>query len=191
MADINLLQNQLKDTTEVSKKRTQLVSVISFVVLVLLVAVNVLLYLRTKSINTEVGTVTAENVQLQAEITNGSELLTQAQAYQAQLSNLDLLLDSHIAITPLMQELSNYTYQRTIFTGIDIDHALRRIHLEGRVDNYEGLGKLLLGLSTSPNFSNVELRTVVAANDEATNGFNFSIDMNAVTGLFVFNPSSN
>ncbi|HEX9503784.1 MAG TPA: PilN domain-containing protein [Patescibacteria group bacterium] len=188
MAEINLLQNQLKDTTLVARKRTQLVVVLAALVLVVLVVIALGLYFLTQKLNTQTSGLTADNAKLQSQINNGDKELTGAKTYQAQLSNLDLLLKNHISITRLLEEMGKYTYQRAQFLTLDVDQPIRKIHMEGTVANYEGLGKLLLGLSTSPNFSNVKLISIISANSTNTNSYRFSIDMNAAPGLFVNKP---
>lgn len=187
MPEINLLQNQLKDTTLVARKRTQLVVVLASLVLVLLLIVGGGLYLLTDKLNTQVTELTVDNAQLQDEINNGDKELTGAKTYQAQLSNLDLLLKNHISLTPFLEELGKYTYQKAQLTSVDVDQAIGKIHAEGVVGSYENLGKLLLGLSTSPNFSNVKLITVMAATTPA-GSYNFSIDMTAASNLFIPKP---
>lgn len=181
MPEINLLQNQLKDTTLTAKKRTKLTAVISFVVLLLLIGAIVALYLMAKQIDAQTLAVTTDNLKLKNQIALEDAKLNEAKAYQAQLINIKLLLKNHIAITPFLDELAKYTYLQAQFINVDVAQDLGKIHLEGAVDSYDGLGKLLLGLSTSSNFSNVKL---IAVQMSAANVYTFSIDLSVAPNLF-------
>jgi Tfp pilus assembly protein PilN len=183
MADINLLQNQLKDTTLVAKKRTRVVVVLSALALILLVGVGGVLYFLTDSKNKETSALNTDNARLQQQINSGDQELTEAKQYQAQLSNIDVLLNNHIAMTPLLEEMGKYTYQRAQFLTVDVDEAVGKVHAEGLVESYENLGKLLLGLSVSGHFENVKLLSVAQAAGEG-GGYTFSIDFFAQPELF-------
>lgn len=131
-------------------------------------------------VDMQTAAVNSENLTLKEQIDLEDTKLKEAKVYQAQLSNIKLLLKNHIALTPLFEELSNYTYLKARFSSVDIAQDLARIHLEGAVDSYDGLGKLLLGLSTSKNFSNVKLITV----QQGENEYTFSIDLSVAPNLF-------
>ncbi|MBX4186926.1 MAG: hypothetical protein KW802_01550 [Candidatus Doudnabacteria bacterium] len=185
MPEINLLQNQLKDTTHVGTTRSKVVTFLALAFLVVMGGWGALLYMRTQSLTQQVGQVSGENVTLRQQIESGDEKLENARAYQAQLSNLKLLLKDHVFITPLLEELSKYTYLRASYSSLDVSQDLNKAHLEGTVESYDSLGKLLLGLSLSKNVNNVKLLTVQAATEAANNNlYNFSIDFTVKPEIF-------
>jgi hypothetical protein len=187
MPEINLLQNQLKDTTLVARQRTQLVAAISAVVLILLIISGGGIYLLTKNTQEKVAKVIEDNDKILKQINEQDRYLSDAKSYQAKLSNIELLLKNHVAVAPLLDEFEKYTYQQARFISADVAQDLGKVHLEGVISTYEGLGKLLLGLSTSPNFKNVKLSTVTPSNQQNFNGYTFAIDLNVVPGLFSIN----
>jgi len=95
-----------------------------------------------------------------------------------------LLLKNHIYLTNLFNELEQNTYLRARYDTLDLNQDTGKIHMEGVVDSYNGLGKLLLGLGTSPHFRSVKLITVMPATS-TTSGYQFSLDV--VASLDVFN----
>lgn len=190
MADINLLQNQLIDTTYVSYRRTLIVFWVTIFILFFVVAGCVGYYFMTQTTNDKIGAIAHENTNLQNEINKQELGLKDAQAYQAQLSNIELLLKNHIYFSPLLAELEKYTYLRAQFHSVDVLQQTGRIHLEGSVESYNALGKLLLGLSTSPNFVNVKLLAVLPS-AEKNSGYTFSIDMIGKPNLFTNNSTPN
>ncbi len=180
MPEINLLQNRLQDTTYVSTRRTQVVVYLSGFLLLLICGAGVALFTLTKDINAETAEVLKNNMDLQKELTEGNLRLTDATAYQAKLSNINTLLSKHILISPLLAELEQYTYLKARFTNLDVDQLTGHLHVEGVVDSYQGLGKLLLAFSTSPNFKDVKLLSVTPTDG----GYTFGIDMSAKSELF-------
>jgi|GEM_PF-2132058 hypothetical protein len=184
MPDINLLQNQLKDTTAVALARTKAAIWILAIVLILLAATAGIFYYLTADINKKTAVTVLENNKLDQKISEQTQGLTDAKSYQAQLSNIALLLKSHVALTPLLYELGKYTYLKAQYVNVDVAEDTGRIHLEGLVDSYQGLGKLLLGLSTSQNFRNVKLLSV-APSGGVTFGYSFAIDLTANQAIFL------
>ncbi|MBX4191536.1 MAG: hypothetical protein KW804_01925 [Candidatus Doudnabacteria bacterium] len=187
MPEINLLQNQLKDTTLASRQRTQLAALVSGMVLVLLIVCGVILYLLTQAKQTKIAEITEDNNKTLERINENDKNLSEAKAYQAKLSNLDLLLKNHIMISPLLREFETYTYKQAKFVTLDVAEDTGKVHLEGQVSSYEALGKLLLGLTTSTNFRNVKLATVIPSSTDNSNNYIFSIDLNVNTNIFVPN----
>ncbi len=180
MADINLLENQLKDTTIVASRRSMLVIWVLTLVLVLLVVGGGAFYLFTRTLTTETTELTADNERLQKEIQRSSEDISKAKILQAKLANADLLLKNHIYISPVLDEIEEFTYKLSRYANVTVKET-GKIHLEGSVSSYSDLGKLLLGLSTSKYFESVQLLAVVTAD----NGYGFSVDMKASNELYI------
>lgn len=181
MADINLLQNQLKDTTLTASRRSMTAIWILTFVLVVLVLGGGALYLLTRNLTTESSQLTTDNTRLQKEIQNSSEDIDKAKVLQAKLSNASLLLKNHIHISPLLDEIEEFTYRASKYVNISIDEV-GLIHLEGTVSSYSDLGKLLLGLSTSEYFESVRLLSVAGGSE--ANTYHFSINMKATAELY-------
>ena len=184
MADINLLQNQLKDTTMVAVQRTKLAIWVLLAVLIVLGGISGALYFVTQSTQKKLTAVVSANNDLQKKIDTQESGLSSAKAFQAQLANVTLLLKNHLLVTPVIDELGKYTYLKAQYLNFDVDQQTGRMHLEGVVDSYTGLGKLLLGLSGSQQFKNVKLLGV-SPSDTSANGFHFSIDLVANEKLFI------
>lgn len=184
MADINLLQNKLKDTTQTSSRRTSIFATISGLILLLLVGACVGLYFLTKDVKQKTESLMATNIDLKRQLNNQKQGLADAKAFQAQLSNIKLLLEHHISLSAVFDELGKFTYQRAQYVTLDVGEDSSRAHLEGRVTTYNDLGKLLLGLSLSPKFKDVRLLTISPSRDNLQ-GYAFVIDMNIVPDLFV------
>ena len=66
MADINLLQNKLKDTTQTSSRRTSIFATISGLILLLLVGACVGLYFLTKDVKQKTESLMATNIDLKS-----------------------------------------------------------------------------------------------------------------------------
>lgn len=182
MAEINLLQNRLTDTTNSWKKQGRLILTLLSIVLVGLMVGALVLFFLNQGLKTESATVTSDNQTLQSKLNDQQNSLGDAKAFQAQLVNLRTLIDNHAVMTPLMDELNKVTYTRTQYNTVDINET-RAVHIEGRVDSYADLGKVLLGLSTSSQFNNVRLLSVLPSTG-TSNGYQFSIDLTALTGIF-------
>lgn len=180
MPEINLLQNRLQDTTYVSVRRTKTVVYLALFLLLLILGGGAGLYVLTNDVNTQKTAVLQSNADLQKQLTEGNSKLGNATTYQAKLSNVETLLTEHIFISPLLAEIEKYTYLKARFVSVDLDQSTGKIHIDGVVDSYQGLGKLLLALSTSPNFKNVKLLSV----SPAGTGFTFGVDMVANKDLF-------
>jgi Tfp pilus assembly protein PilN len=183
MAEINLLQNRVKDTTHAWEHQSRLTLTVLIMILILLVAATVLLFVINQRIQTQINEVTNSNQDLQKKLNDQQTNLGSAKQFQAQLSNLRVLLKSHVYLSPLLDELSKSTYAKTVYLNLDVTDA-GKIHLEGRTDSYGSLGKLMLGLATSTKFKNIKLLSVVPSAGKI-NAYSFSIDMNVTPDIFV------
>jgi len=182
MADINLLQNQLKDTTNLSLKRTKIAAWAFAVLMILLAIGGGIFYLLTQDVNDKTAIVTASNIKLQEQVDNQQAGLAGAEAFQAKLSNIELLLKQHVLLTPLLDELAKATYLRAKYLSLDASDETGKIHLEGMVENYNGLAKMLLGLGTSQHFKEIKLLSLGPG--EEKNSILFAVEMNATPDTF-------
>ena len=182
MQEINLLQNRIKDRTDVWSRRSLVIRTFLSLFLVLELAVFGGLLLLTKSNQTGIQQTEAEITAIQSEIDQQRGELVSAQAFQAQLKNIRTLLDGHLYWSAFFDELSRVTFQRAQYMTLSAT-AAGKLHLEGSSGSYQDIGKLLLGLSTSDNFKDVKLLSVSTASGNVTGNYLFSVDMNVLTDI--------
>lgn len=181
MEEINLLQNRVKDSTQIWGRQGRLVVIILSSILGLLLAGDGGLYLLSSSLQKNIDSVSNDTLTIRKVLDEKKKTLGDAVTFQAQLVNLRVLLDQHTVLSPLLEELSKVTYQKAQFFSLDV--AAGKIHVEGKVADYGDLGKLLLGFSTSPNFSGVKLISVGSSSDKVS-GYTFVIDMKASPSIY-------
>jgi Tfp pilus assembly protein PilN len=183
MAEINLLQNRIHDTSGFAWKTQGRVVLAVFSALLVLFALGGggLWFLNNK-ISGEVATVSAKNQELQTQLNEKQGQLGDAKTYQAQLSNLRSLLGNHVYITPLLDEIAKLTYVKAQYNTIDASDS-GVVHLEGKVSDYASLAKLMLGLNTSSNFKNVRLLSVTPSSGKV-NAYVFAIEFSVPSTIF-------
>lgn len=182
MQEINLLQNRVKDTTHTWQSQSKTLLTVLAVLLIIVVGATAVLFLLNNSLQKKIAAVVTNNQSLKVQLDSKQKDLTGAKAYQAQLTNLKTLVNNHIYLTPLLNELSKSTYQRAQYVTLDATDA-GKIHLEGRVANYSDLGKLLLGLSTSAKFKDIKLLSVIPSTG-TINAYVFAVDMSVLPEIF-------
>ncbi len=182
MEELNLLQNRVKDNTDAWQRQGQLFMGILWLVLILLVGGIVVLFLFNRNIAKETADIAAQNQDLEKQINDRQPGVANATTFQAQLLNLKSLVNTHTYLSPLLDELAQSTYTKAQFLTMDASQA-GKIHLEGRVASYSDLGKLILGLNTSGQFTNVKLLSV-APTGGLTNAYEFVIDLQVNPKIF-------
>ncbi|HTL39704.1 MAG TPA: hypothetical protein VL306_02740 [Methylomirabilota bacterium] len=182
MQEINLLQNRLQEKSFAWDRQSKLIITFLSIVFILILGAFGVFYLLNSKVQTQVQTTVAQNQELRKQLDSKQQGLSDAKAFQAQLANIKTLVNSHVYLSPLLDELAKMTYVKSQYfslsAGID-----GKLHLEGRVDNYVDLGKLLLGLSTSSKFKSVQLTSVLPSLGKI-NGYQFSINLTASPTLF-------
>ncbi len=182
MAEINLLQNRLNDTTGAWKSQGRIVlSSLSILLVLFALSGGGFWYLNNKT-EKQLADTGAKNQELQTQLNEKQNQLGNAKTYQAQLANLHTLLGSHVYLTPLLDEIAKMTYVKAQYTTIDVSDA-GTVHLEGRVADYASLAKLMLGLNTSSNFKNVRLLSVTPSSGKV-NAYVFAIEFSVPTAVF-------
>jgi hypothetical protein len=156
MQEINLLENRIKDAHTTWKKHTRIYITILSVILVLIIGGVVLLYLYNNNLVSQKDELVQENQGLKLKLDSNSEDKTAAKNFQAQLGNMRYLVDNHVYFTPFFEELSETTFIRAKYSSLTVSTD-GVVHLEGEVNDYNDLSKLLLGLSTSSKIKNVKL----------------------------------
>lgn len=182
MPEINLLQNRVKDTTFAWQRQIKAVLAVLTLLLILLAVGGIGLMILGRQTNAQTDETTRQNASLQSDLTKQQNELGSAQQFQAQLANLKTLLKQHVFMTSLLDEIEKVTYVKAQYVTIDASNA-GKVHLEGTVSDYNSLAKLILGLNSSEQFSNIELISV-SPSSGATNGYIFSIDMEVAPAIF-------
>jgi Tfp pilus assembly protein PilN len=183
MQEINLLENRVKDTTQVWDKRNQLFITLVVLILILEAGLSIVFYLLAKNTDNRIQTVSAEHSAIQAQINESQVELTGAKSFQAQLKNVRSLVTNHIYWSGFFDEIADFTLTEGVYVNLKAD-TFGVVHLEGQANSYSDLGKLILGLNRSENFDDVKLLAVNPSDNE-TAGFKFSIDLIANKKLFL------
>ncbi len=182
MEELNLLQNRVKDTTHAWQDQSRLAMTILSVILILLLGGVGALIFFNQTIQKQTDDLTLQNQDLQKQINDRQPGVANATTFQAQLLNLKSLVNTHTYLSPLLNELGKFTYNKAQYLTMDANQS-GKIHLEGRVSNYTDLGKLILGLTTSEQFKNVKLLSV-SPTGGTTNAYQFAIDMQVSSTIF-------
>jgi len=180
--EINLLENRIHDTSQVWQNQNKLIMTVLAVILIIVLGLGTVLFLLSQSIVKQTDQVVADNKTIQDKMSSQQADLADATTLQAQLANLHTLINGHVYFSPFLAELSKMTFQKAQYLNLDATPD-GKIHIEGRIDNYTNLGKLVLGLSTSSKFSNVKLLSAVPSTG-VNSGYLFSLNLNASSDLF-------
>lgn len=181
MQEINLLRSQIKDTALIWQRRNRIFTSIFVLILILEIGLAILFFLMAQTTKERKAAVAAENKQTQNQINESQAALVPAKAFQAQLQNLKALVDNHVYWSGFFEELARHTFIKAKFGSVQTDGS-GRVHLEGQVNNYADLAKLLLGLSASEKFHDVELLSSGPTKSEEV-GVLFSVDVGIDTDL--------
>lgn len=182
MEEINLLQNRVRDHSQLWQRQSKLIVGSLSVILALLLGVAGLFYLLGSSVQKNIEALNSETAKINDTMDAKKKTLGDATTFQAELANLKALYAQHTILSPLLDELGKATYQKVQFETLDVVGS-SKIHIEGRVANYNDLGKMLLGFSTSPSFSDVKLSSVIPDTGQVV-GYVFAIDMKANPNIF-------
>lgn len=182
MQDINLLQNKLKDRTEAWEKGNRIMIVIFSTILLALLALGGGLFFTNYQTDKTIEEIKSENADLDRKLDSQQKDVVGAKAFQAQIQNIRLLLNSHLVWTAFYEELIARTLDKTTYSSVRfaIDG---KVHLEGNTQSYDELGKLLYGLSQSEMFTDVKLLNASSGESEA-GGYTFSIDLKVKPEIF-------
>ena len=181
MPEINLLKNEIKNQRAIPLSR---VGSKAIYVMLGLLGLELLIYIGLGIFNYSVKRSIAETERqttaIAAEIGQFDADRNRAILTQIRLKNLAGLLVNHAEWTPVLTELEKYTLQKAVYTAMQVDEVKHTFSLTGVVSSYTEIGKFMLGLAQSPNFSNITLKS--SSQDESgAGGFTFDVDVD-------FNP---
>src|SRR5688572_8593273 len=123
MQEINLLQTRVKDTASTWQKQSRAGLIAITLVLVAILAAGGGIYLLRQNTENKIKALNAENQSLQSELKEKYSNLEEAKAFQAQLVNVDTLLQNHKYSSALFDEISSLTYQRSRYLNITVTEA--------------------------------------------------------------------
>lgn len=182
MQEINLLRNQLKDTTAAWQKYHKIIVTTFAVVLIVEIGLIIVFAIINSHLQRRVSSVKTENAQLQTNLDSKKNQVEDAVSFQAQLKNLRQVVDNHVYFSPFFEELAKYTFNKAYYITLTAD-TNGKVHLEGIVGNYSDLGKLLLGLNSSDKFTQVKLLSATPSVGQLS-GFLFTLDLTVNKDLF-------
>jgi Tfp pilus assembly protein PilN len=183
MQEINLLQTKVKDRTLAFEKSNRIaVALFSLLVVLEILGVVGLVFVSNR-VDKEKANVLAENLKIQANMNSSQSTLDAARGFQAQLKNVRTLLNNHVYWSAFFQNLSSVTPTNVKYTSFTGSLSDGQVVIDGVAPTYPDIGKVILSLSTSKNYSNVKL---TALNPSQTNefGYSFSIKLSAASDSF-------
>jgi len=192
MADINLLKSEKKRGAgleiQFSGSGKPLIWALAAVLVLILITFGIFYYLRSQ-VETELSGVKAAVAGAEQKMQLPPPELENAVKAQSALNALSGLLDKHLHWTNLWDELGKSTLKTARYLSISATTEKSDFVIEGRVENYEQLGKLMLGLQESKSFTDVQLVSSGPGKGEAT-GVEFSIDVKYDPELLLDKPDS-
>lgn len=186
MGEINLL-NQ-RDKTIYRSRLPHAGNKIPLWILIGLVAVEMIVYGTLfswkKSIDSEILKVQASVNQLDDKLNSSKVDINNAVAAQAALTSFSSLLDNHLHWTLLWSELGKVTLKKAHYISMQGTVVSDQFVVKGEVSNYTDLGKVILGLETSKNFSEVKLVSSSPAEGDKV-GVQFEIQVTVKHSIFL------
>lgn len=181
MQDINLLQSKLKDKSETWDRRNNVIIVVFVIITLVVLAAGGFLYFLNQNAKKKTADLKTQNTSIQTKLDSSQGDLAEARGFQAQVQNIELLLNNHIYWTPVFDEIQKTVLKEAYYANMQATTD-GKMHLEGITGSFEQVGKLILSLSTSPNLKNVKL-LAIQQNSGQQSGFRFGIDLEANTQL--------
>jgi Tfp pilus assembly protein PilN len=145
------------------------------------------LYILSRNASKQTLTLKDENARLQTSINTGEKDIIPARNLQAQLKNMQTLLNGHVYWSSFFSQLGAVTPLKAEYTSFNGGISDGRVRFEGVAPSYTDVGKVLLSLSTSGKFSNVRLISVNPSAGEIF-GYAFTVEATALNPLFKKTP---
>lgn len=183
MAEINLLQQERK--SRIPANPVQVSGSIVLWILVGVIAVEMGayggLYYWKQRIDTATTNLEVSMVQMDKKLKDSQTDVNQAVKSQFILNTFGTLLGSHTVWTMLWDEISKTTLKSARYVGLQATAERNKMVISGEVANYTEVGKVMLALRGSSNFSSIELVSSVPSTGQEV-GIRFEISV-------VFNPA--
>jgi Tfp pilus assembly protein PilN len=174
MQDINLLQNKLKDRSESWDRRNSWIIGILIFVLVAVAGLGGLFLYLNQDTQSRLDALKAENNSIKSKLNSDQGDLASAKDFQAQLGNIDQILDHHIYWSAIFDQFQMSILKKAKYASLQAK-TNGNVHVEGLTDSYEDLGKLVLSLSTNTHLHDVHLLSAQVSSGQDA-GYTFSID---------------
>jgi len=163
MQEINLLQNKVKDRTLRFERSNRLVvGLFSLIVILEFVATGGLYFLANNT-NKQTADVVSQNQSIQTAMVSNQKDLTLAKGLQAQLKNVNTLLQNHIYWSAFLTDISAIVPVKVQYNDFQGSITDDKITIDGMASSYADVGRMLLALSTSDKFSSVKLVSLTPA----------------------------
>jgi Tfp pilus assembly protein PilN len=177
MKEINLLKSETRRKSFSGKFLSEQLAIwtLAGILLLSLAAYGFFQFLKSQR-ETELGAVRAAIAEVENKMQSPPPELANAVRSQSALKYLEELLNRHTYWTHLWDELGNHTSKSAQYFNIAATADKSDFIIEGRVSNFEELGKLMLGLQNSANFINVQLVSSGPSKGKEK-GIEFSIDV--------------
>lgn len=105
--------------------------------------------------------------EIDQKVEDRSENLNQVLGVQFSLNQVSSMLDDHIRFSQVWDELAEYTLKEVRFSTLQATTEPEKFIVGGGSSNFAQLGRVLLGLEFSPNFSKIKL---LSSKPEPTTG---------------------
>jgi Tfp pilus assembly protein PilN len=182
MQEINLLQNKLKDRSESWDRRNNLVSGVLIFLLIAVAGLGGMFLYMNQSTQSKLDAVKADNVSIKSRLDSRQGDLASAKDFQAQLGNIDQILDHHIYWSAIFDQFQASILKKAKYATLQAK-TNGNVHVEGLTDTYEDLGKLVLSLSTNEHLHDVRLLSAQVSSGQDA-GYTFSIDFKINQDMF-------
>lgn len=177
MPEINLLKNEIKNRNTISLRRIGSKAVYFIGALA---GLELLIYLGLAIFNQNIKRTIAETERqataIDVEINQLESDRQHAISLQKRINNIAGLLANHGEWTTVLAELEKYTYKLATYNTMQVDEVKHNFSFTGTVGSYTDLGRLMLGLSQSNNFSNIQFKSS-AQDDSGAGGYSFDIEV--------------
>jgi len=177
MAEINLLRGEKKHVQhgdfKIPGTGKPLIWFLLAVLLLTLAVYGVFYFLDGKTIS-ELASVNGRIAQVEKNMSDPPPEFKDAIKAQSALNEISGMLDRHIYWTNVWEELGRNTLKTARYFSLSATTENSIFVIDGTVDNYSELGKLMLGLQGSSRFKDVQMISSGPGKGEAT-GVEFSL----------------
>jgi len=159
MPEINLLQGDQKRKIQISHVGSAARPLFWILIVIFVVELGAYLWVKKQKSDVQ-NTIIAQQTEIdeaQREITGRSEEIQSAVKAQFALKNFSELLDTHVHWTKAWDELSRHTLKTVRFTTLQATDDSTQFIVGGNTISFTELGKVMLGMQNSPEFTEVML----------------------------------
>lgn len=175
MSEINLLKDELRETKLGLNRRNLISLYVAAGIFVLELVLFGVLTLRERSYQKQARAVEQSGAGIDLEITKTEKERLGAISFQSRLANLEVLLQEHVYWSEVLEEIAAYTYKPIVYRTLQVDQGKHKVILTGTAPTYSDLGKLILGLRSSPKFLEVNFASSGQAEGRES-GYGFQLE---------------